>query len=159
MNVVAEKNVWMRGDHSRAPLGQASDRYVEIGISNMRYGDSLISTIFAYMYGCLVRLPGIWGASTWSRHVDWPSAQRMFVPSSYRCSRQPQAKQSSPQFGLPETPACGRFWASGLAFPFQNDTEILSPIGVLSPRAWESMDLLYKLFPLFDQCLHDLQRL
>jgi hypothetical protein len=26
-------------------------------------------------------------------------------------------------------------------------------------EAWETSDLLYKLFPLFDQCLHDLQML
>jgi hypothetical protein len=44
-------------------------------------------------------------------------------------------------------------------FAIRNDTEILSPNGGSLSEAWESTDLLNKLFWLTDQGLHDLQML
>jgi hypothetical protein len=49
-------------------------------------------------------------------------------------SRQSPAKLSPPKFEPSERPAFGRYCASGLGFQFWNDTRILSPDGVLSPK-------------------------
>jgi hypothetical protein len=50
-----------------------------------------------------------------ARHDGVSSAtQRIFVPSSYRCSSPSPAKQSPPNFGPRKRPASGRFCALGL---------------------------------------------
>jgi hypothetical protein len=60
-----------------------------------------------------------------------PAPQRMFVPSSYRCSSFSPAPSN---FEPTRRPGSGRFCELGLGFQHRNDTENLSRIDGLSPE-------------------------